>query len=61
MEVGETLGLIFEWMTTNDDLEKSPAKDEVRTIVGEIIEYRLKPISTESSNVFVFERSRKDI
>lgn len=52
MEVGETLGLIFERMTTND---------EVRTIVGEIIEYRLKPISTEPSNLFVFNRSRKDI
>jgi hypothetical protein len=50
-EVGETLAFIVERMVTNDDLKNFPTKDEVRTIVGEIIEEKLKPISDELSSI----------
>ena len=50
-EVGETLAFIVERMATKDDLKNFPTKDEVRTIVGEVVEEKLKPISDELSSI----------
>ena len=50
-EVGETLAFIVERMTTKDDLKNFPTKDEVRTIVREIIDEKLKPIGDELSSI----------
>lgn len=50
-EVGETLAFIVERMTTKDDLKKFPTKDDVRTIVGDTVEEKLKPISDELASI----------
>ena len=50
-EIGETLAFIVERMSTKDDLKNFPTKHEVRTIVGEIIEEKLKPISEELASI----------
>ena len=46
-EVGETLAFIAERMTTKDDLKNFATKDDVRAIVGDIVDEKLKPISDE--------------
>jgi len=50
-ELGETLAFIVERMATKDDLKKFATKDDVRAIVGEIVDEKLKPISDELASV----------
>src|SRR6266851_4496861 len=50
-EVGETLAFIVERMTTKDDLKNFATKVDVRTIVGEIVDEKLKPISDELASI----------
>ena len=38
-------------MTTKDDLRNIPTKDEVRIIVGSVVDEKLKPISDELSSI----------
>jgi hypothetical protein len=50
-EVGETLAFIVERMTTKDDLKTFATRDDVRAIVGEIVDQKLKPISDELASI----------
>lgn len=50
-EVGETLAFIVERMTTKDDLKTFATKDDVRTIVGDIVDEKLKPIGDELGSI----------
>ncbi len=50
-EVGETLAFIVERMTTKDDLKNFATKDDVRAIVGDIVDEKLKPISDELASI----------
>jgi hypothetical protein len=50
-EVGETLAFIVERMATKDDLKNFATKDDVRAIVGDIVDEKLKPISDELASI----------
>lgn len=50
-EVGETLAFIVERMSTKDDLKIFATKDDVRAIVGHIVDVKLKPISDELASI----------
>jgi DNA-binding transcriptional regulator GbsR (MarR family) len=50
-EVGETLAFIVERMATKDDLRNFATKDDVRAIVGHIVDEKLKPISDELASI----------
>lgn len=50
-EVGETLAFIVERMATKDDLKNLATKHDVRVIVDEIVDDKLKPISDELASI----------
>jgi spore coat protein CotH len=43
-EVGETLAFIVERMATKEDLKQFATKDDVRAIVEEVVDEKLRPI-----------------
>lgn len=50
-EVGETLAFIVERMITKDDLKNFATKEDVREIVGDIVDEKLRPIHASLSEI----------